>query len=107
MLADCEKAIKFTLPAVRIAVASALVREHKFRQAEAARVLGVAQAEVSKYLNGRYSARVRRLRIGVERSGIHKHIVRLALSGRGAAVISKNVEEAASSARLVGMAMGN
>ena len=107
MLADCEKAIKFTLPAVRIAVASALVREHKFRQADAALALGVAQAQVSKYLHGRYSARVRRLYIGVERSGIHKRIVRLALSGKGTAVISKRIEEAASSARLVGMAMGN
>jgi predicted transcriptional regulator len=89
---------------VRIAVAFSLLNEHGFRQADVAHALGIAQAEVSKYLNGRYSAKVARLRVAVERSGIHLRIVRLAISGKGVVEISKRIEEAASSGKLVGMA---
>jgi predicted transcriptional regulator len=58
---NCEKLIKISLPAVRIAVASGLHEKYGKGQEEIADRLGITQASVSKYFNGRYSRDIAKL----------------------------------------------
>ncbi len=105
MLADCERAIKFTLPAVRISVALALVNKHGMLQADVARILGIAQPEVSKYVSGKYSAKVRRVRFAVERAGLQLPITRMALRDPSTRELSKRIDAAASSPLIIEAAL--
>ncbi len=77
MILDYERALKITLPAARIAIAKRLKRDHHMNQMAIAGALGVAQAAVNKYLNGRYSAVVmaterRIVRLGLDRQAARK-----------------------------------
>jgi len=45
----CEVAVKSLVPAIRALMAKELTKTHKLRQDEAARLLGITQAAVSKY----------------------------------------------------------
>lgn len=49
MLVPCEIAVKCVLPAVRAMIAEELTTNHKLKQAEAARLLGVSQPAISLY----------------------------------------------------------
>jgi len=49
LLTPCEVAVKCVLPVVRAMIAKELVTEHRFRQLDAANVLGVSQSSVSLY----------------------------------------------------------
>ena len=49
MLTPCEVSVKCVLPVVRAMIAKELVTEHRFRQLDAANVLGVSQSSVSLY----------------------------------------------------------
>ncbi len=58
---NCEKLIKVSLPAIRIALASSLKDEYGLGQEGIAERLGITQASVSKYSNGRYSVDIAKL----------------------------------------------
>jgi len=45
----CEVAVKSLIPAIRALMARELTQTHKLKQDEAARLLGITQAAVSKY----------------------------------------------------------
>jgi len=45
----CEVAVKSLVPAIRALMAKELTQTHKLKQEEAARLLGITQAAVSKY----------------------------------------------------------
>jgi len=45
----CEVAVKSLVPAIRALIARELTQTHKLKQDEAARLLGITQAAVSKY----------------------------------------------------------
>jgi len=49
MSVPCEVVVKCVLPVVRAMVAKELIENHDFRQAEAAKVLGVSQPAISLY----------------------------------------------------------
>ncbi len=61
MRTEYENMVKEFLPALRAGAAKKLVGEYGVSQMEAARMLQTTQAAVSKYLNGRYSAKVKAL----------------------------------------------
>ena len=105
VLADCEKAIRFTLPAVRISVALELINRHGMLQADVAKAIGVAQAEVSKYVGGKYSARVRKVRLAVETAGLQLPIAEMVLKGAGAKELSRSIDKAASTQTIVEAAL--
>lgn len=50
MMLPCEVAVKILIPPVRAAVAKELVTRHGFKEADAAKLLGVSQPAVSLYL---------------------------------------------------------
>jgi len=49
--APCETAVKYILPSVRSIVANHLYKRHGFSQLEIARLMGVSQSTVSRYVN--------------------------------------------------------
>jgi predicted transcriptional regulator len=61
MLIPCEVAVKYFIPATRASIAKILVNKYNFSQPEIALKLGITQAAVSKYLNGKYSNKIKKL----------------------------------------------
>jgi len=105
MLASCEQALRLTIPAVRIAVAETLA-DRGMRQKEIAKVLGVAQPAVSKYLNHKYSSKVARIEQLVKGEGLEKRVVKMAVNHKSKTEISKNIDRAASHSTVVRFALG-
>ena len=65
---ECSSITREMLPAVRAYTAEQLSRKYSMTQAEIAIRLGIAQVAVSKYLNGKYSEKVRRMKERVGKS---------------------------------------
>ncbi len=65
-----EKANREIVPAVRYALIKALKTRYNKREEEIARELGMTQAAISKYLNGRLSEKVRAVERRIDRSTI-------------------------------------
>ncbi len=57
-----------TVPAARVIIAKTLVGKHKLSESEVAKRLGVAQAAVSKYVNGKYSPKITKRMKSIERN---------------------------------------
>jgi len=51
MRAPCEYAVKYILPSIRSVLANHLYKEYGLSQLEIARLLGVSQSTVSRYVN--------------------------------------------------------
>lgn len=83
MFARCEVTNTVLLPALRIAVSKALNTRHEMTQEEIAAALGISQASVNKYLNGRYSERIGRIEKEIESKKITDSIVESIISDRG------------------------
>jgi len=58
----CEVAVKSLVPAIRAMMAKELTQTHKMKQEEAARLLGITQAAVSKY-----TRKVRGIALNIEK----------------------------------------
>lgn len=98
-----ERALKIAIPAVRIAVAKELRKNHRISEHDIAVCLGIAQAAISKYLNGRYSKNVEKVVSAIESKGMQHRVVKEILSKGKEANVSKAIDEVASRAILVGM----
>ncbi|MGD0510315.1 MAG: hypothetical protein ABSA33_00595 [Candidatus Micrarchaeaceae archaeon] len=103
---SCEKAMKLTIPALRIAVSCSLSKGHKMNETDIANALGIAQAAVSKYLNGKYSKEVKRVVDAVKSEGFDQQIAKRVLEKAGIEEVSGLIERAATSKRLVNVALG-
>ena len=62
MSMPCEVAVKSLVPAIRAMMAKELTQTHKMKQEEAARLLGITQAAVSKY-----TRKVRGIALNIEK----------------------------------------
>lgn len=100
----CEKAMRVTIPAVRVAVARALKREHRMSETLIAKRLGIAQAAVSKYISGNYSKGVARVVEMVVLRKAHLPIVNAILKGGRTERIPSLVDRVASGDELVAFA---
>ncbi|MCL5430625.1 MAG: hypothetical protein M1504_04105 [Candidatus Marsarchaeota archaeon] len=58
-MTEYENMLKEFLPALRASAARMMYSEYKLNQMKIASMLEVTQAAVSKYLNGKYSARIK------------------------------------------------
>ncbi|MGI0100640.1 MAG: helix-turn-helix domain-containing protein [Candidatus Micrarchaeaceae archaeon] len=101
---NCERAMRLTIPAVRVAVSETLVRKHGMSETDVAKGLGIAQAAVSKYINGNYSNAIRKVVHVIVSRGIHTVIVNAVLDRKGHAYISGLIDKAASDKALVEIA---
>ncbi len=84
---ECRRISRLILPAVRASVAEAMRNEHNYRQKEIAEKLGVVQVAVSKYLNGRYSPEIARLKDMITRDGSSRSIIEGIASGESSETI--------------------
>ena len=96
MAYECDSIVKMAIPAVRIAVARVLSKEYGFGQELIAKRLGVTQASVSKYLNGRHSKSTTALMALVRKRGFDKRIARAVAAKGSLSRINNLVDEAAS-----------
>lgn len=96
--------MRITIPAVRIAVAVALNRKGMSETAIAKR-LGIAQAAVSKYINGDYSKKVGRLVDLILDKKLQARIVLSASRTGSVEQISGLIDRAASERDLVEFAL--
>ncbi len=58
MIAPCESVSRAFLPALKVATARALFSSFNMSQVDIASRLGVTQAQVSKYISGRFSKEI-------------------------------------------------
>jgi predicted transcriptional regulator len=101
MYTNCDEIFKITIPAVRVAVAKSLAKEHKMNQSDIAKQLGVAQAAVSKYLNSGYSLNISKIEKIIESKKLEKQIVKLIISKKDKEKVSQEIDRLASSGYLV------
>ncbi len=97
MVSECDSVIRQAIPAVRIAVAKLLKAKYKMGQAEIANRMGITQAAVNKYLNGRYSDKIKRIATGIKAEGFDKKIAAMIASGKKVSLVNENIDRAASS----------
>ena len=97
MVSECDSVIRQSIPAVRIAVARLLRAKYKIGQGEIAKRMGITQAAVNKYLNGKYSGKIKKIVTGMKAAGFDKKIAGMIVSGKGVSLVNKNVDRAASS----------
>ncbi len=75
---QCDSIIKVVLPAVRVSMAEEMRSRYNLNQQRIAKILGIAQVAVSKYLNGRYSSEVRRASEYIKKNGLVDDIAKKA-----------------------------
>ncbi len=73
-----EMASKSVIPAARLRLARELKGRYNLTESRIASILGVAQAAVSKYLNGEYSKSVDNLANQIDASSINGYIKEIA-----------------------------
>lgn len=59
MLSGYEKAYKEIIPAARAALIIELKKKYDIKEEAISKYVGITQAAISKYLNGRYSSRIK------------------------------------------------
>ena len=71
---ECRSITLVIIPAIRASVAEQMQKKYRYKQAEIARKLGIVQVAVSKYLNGKYSREVSRVKEYITRHGLETEI---------------------------------
>ncbi|MCL5430135.1 MAG: helix-turn-helix domain-containing protein [Candidatus Marsarchaeota archaeon] len=101
LLSNCDDIFKLTIPATRASITKRLVLEYEMSQESIAKALGIEQAAVSKYVNGRYSPKIKRIVTFINENGLDKKISKQIYEGATKAKINKGVDALASSQSLV------
>ena len=97
MVSECDRMMKAAIPAVRIAVATLLSKKYLMSQKNIADRLGITQASVNKYLNGRYSKKIMELVTLAKKSGSDAAIAGMVVSGKSLDYVNEKIDGAASS----------
>lgn len=71
----CKDITGVTLPAIRASVAEVLHSKYSYTQKEIAGRLGIVQVAVSKYLRGRYSAKIKSVKKHINDHGFNSEII--------------------------------
>lgn len=101
---NCEKLIKVSLPAIRIALASSLKDEYGLGQDGIAERLGITQASVSKYSNGRYSVGIAKLSKAICSTRTLKALAKEAAAAKNYAPIWHKINTYATAKETIDMA---
>ncbi len=92
MKPECSRIASVILPAIRASVAEDLYRKHNLRQADIADSLGIVQVAVSKYLNGKYSVDIAKLKEYISRNGLNCKVVSAIVNNEGKQEINSEIE---------------
>ncbi|PIO00664.1 hypothetical protein COT72_00320 [archaeon CG10_big_fil_rev_8_21_14_0_10_43_11] len=90
MIAPCESVSKSFLPAIKAATALELVNTHRLSQMRAADNLGVTQAQISKYVAGKFSDEIKALASSEQVQNIGRELANLIANNAG----EKNINQA-------------
>lgn len=102
---DCEKALKLTIPALRVAASESLSEKYGMSETDIAKRLGVAQAAVSKYLSRNYSDKIKRVVAIIKSRRLHKEIVKAVLADKSTKQVAELMDRIASEKRLVDLTL--
>lgn len=86
----CMHITNLMLPAVRASVAEKL-SDMGYGQENIASELGIAQAAVSKYMNGRYSSDVGEVKKHIEEGTLYKDIIESIVKKKGRATVENDI----------------
>ncbi len=86
----CMQITNLMLPAVRASVAEKL-SDMGYGQESIAAELGIAQAAVSKYMNGRYSGDVGEVKKHIEEGMLYNDIIESIVKKKGSAAVQKDI----------------
>ncbi|MGI0133868.1 MAG: helix-turn-helix domain-containing protein [Candidatus Micrarchaeaceae archaeon] len=100
-----EEAMMLIIPAARAGVSKILKKEHSMTQAKIAKILGTTQAAISKYLNGRYSKKVKELEKRIVSEGIADKIAANIANGATEKSVSSSLDGIARNKAVVRMAL--
>ncbi len=89
---ECSRISKTILTAVRASVAQRMSERYKYKQHEIARILGIAQVAVSKYLNCKYSKSVAEIKERIDSGGLDGEVIGYALKD-DSSMVNKSIEE--------------
>ncbi len=78
MISGYEKAYKEMVPAARAALILELKKKYNIREETISRYLGITQAAISKYVNGKYSARIKEIAEKMDRKIIEEYAAMIA-----------------------------
>jgi predicted transcriptional regulator len=78
MLSGYEKAYKEVIPAARAALIAELKKKYNIKEEAISEYLGITQAAISKYLNGKYSARIKEIEGQIDKSTIALYAEKIA-----------------------------
>lgn len=101
MYTNCDEIFKLTIPAARIAVARTLNKRYEMNQEQIARNLGLAQAAVSKYLNGRYSQKIKRVEWLIVKKRYAVPIARMIIAKKDRKSVLLKIDELAANGYVV------
>lgn len=90
---ECRSISKIILPAVRASVAEIMKQEYNYKQGEIAERLGVVQVSVSKYLNGKFSPEIEKVKARIIERSLNREIVKDIVKGRSSEEIGKKIDE--------------
>ncbi len=73
-LSSYIEAYDYIVPAARASIAKALVNNHNMSEKDAARILGVTQAAISKYISNKYSEKIKEIELRIDSITVEKYI---------------------------------
>ncbi|HVC58476.1 MAG TPA: helix-turn-helix domain-containing protein [Candidatus Acidoferrales bacterium] len=101
---NCERAMGIIIPAIRISVSKRLKKEG-MTQSEISKKLGIRQATVSKYLAGKYSAKLKKAERLVDAKGLSASISKIINQGRSAQQVADAMDAMAFRKEIVAAAI--
>ncbi len=70
-------AYDYIVPAARASIAKALVKKHKMSEKDAAKMLGVTQAAISKYVSSKYSQKIKEIESKIDSAAIDSYVAKV------------------------------
>ncbi|MCL4389453.1 helix-turn-helix domain-containing protein [Candidatus Marsarchaeota archaeon] len=95
MVFERDNTIKMAIPAVRIAVVRILKSRYRFGQEEIAKRMGITQAAVNKYLNGRYSGKTGKIMMRIKERGLDAKVAGMVAAGKRIPAINEQIDRIA------------
>jgi predicted transcriptional regulator len=78
MISGYEKAYKEVIPAARAALILELKKKYNMKEELISKYLGITQAAISKYLNGKYSTKIKEIAATIDRATIEAYADKIA-----------------------------
>ena len=99
----CREVTKTVLPAIRASVAETLSKKHSYTQQEIANGLGIVQVAVSKYVNGRYSNRVKKVKDYIISKNLNMEVVENILNGEKYEEVERSIDRLCTDSSLLAL----